>query len=343
MENQGSPMESKPTILVVDDTAENIKILMGILKEKYKVKAVLSGEEAIATIQKNLPDLVLLDIMMPGIDGYETCKRLKDTPETQDLPIIFLTAKTEAEDVLKGFQFGAVDYVTKPFNSAELLSRVNTHLQLRHSQQKLEVLTSKLSKYLSPQVYDSIFKGEKDVKIESTRKKLSIFFSDIVGFTSTSEEMKHRELTVWLNNYLNEMANITFSHGGTLDKFIGDAVMVFFGDPHSLGEQQDSIQCVKMAREMSLKAKELGVNIRVGINSGECTVGNFGSENRMEYTIIGRAVNLAARLEENCESGKILIADSTYQFVMDEIECHPKGTIRVKGIDRDIMTYEINP
>ncbi len=126
-------MENKLTILVVDDTPENLKILIGILRDQYKVKAVLSGEEAIETVLKNKPDLVLLDIMMPGIDGYETCRRLKNSLETQDIPIIFLTAKTEAEDIVKGFELGAVDYVTKPFNSAELLSRVNTHLLLRQA------------------------------------------------------------------------------------------------------------------------------------------------------------------------------------------------------------------
>ena len=334
-------MENKSTILVVDDTPENLKILVGILREQYKVKAVLSGEEAIETIHKNKPDLVLLDIMMPGIDGYETCRRLKNSLETQDIPIIFLTAKTEAEDIVKGFELGAVDYVTKPFNSAELLSRVNTHLQLRQAHRKLEILAQKLSKYLSPQVYSSIFTGEKDVKIETSRKTLTILFSDIVGFTQKSEDMEHQELTRWLNNYLNEMANIALKYGGTLDKFIGDAVMVFFGDPKSEGDHKDALRCIQMAKEMSSKAKELGVDIRIGINTGECTVGNFGSEDRMEYTIIGRAVNLASRLEDSGESGKILISDSTYQLIHSEFSCIPGGEIRVKGIDRDIMTYRL--
>lgn len=266
-----------------------------------------------------------------------------------------MTAKTQSEDVVKGFELGAVDYVTKPFNSAELRSRVNTHLLLQQAKKQIEqaknevekkneqlvVLANKLSKYLSPQVYDSIFTGEKDVKIETSQKPLTIFFSDIVGFTPKSENMRHQELTLWLNNYLNEMANIVLKYEGTLDKFIGDAVMIFFGDPNTKGEKEDAIQCVNMAKEMLMKAKELGMEIRIGINSGSCTVGNFGSEDRMEYTIIGPPVNLASRLEHNGEPGKIVISELTYNLIQEKVACEPRGAIRVKGIDRNIMTYAV--
>ncbi len=179
----------------------------------------------------------------------------------------------------------------------------------------MEMLSNKLSKYLSPQVYDSIFTGKKDVKIGTVRKKITIFFSDIVGFTSTSENMKQEELVKWLNDYLNEMANIALKYGGTVDKFIGDAVMVFFGDPESLGDEEDAGKCVNMAKEMVEVAKKIEVGIRVGINTGFCTVGNFGSESRMDYTIIGAPVNLAARLESNLEPNRIQISDTTYHLV----------------------------
>jgi adenylate cyclase len=204
---------------------------------------------------------------------------------------------------------------------------------------RMEVLAAKLAKYLSPEVYDSIFSGERDVKIETYRKNLTIFFSDIAGFTETSEYMAHEQLVIWLNNYLNKMAEVTLRYQGTLDKFIGDTVMVFFGDPQTSGEKKDALKCVLMAMEMRAIAKQMKMSIRIGINSGECTVGNFGSENRMDYTIIGKNVNLAARLESNSEPGKILISESTYEFVKDVIRCEEKGKIRVKGIDRDIMTY----
>jgi adenylate cyclase len=204
---------------------------------------------------------------------------------------------------------------------------------------QLEGLAKKLAKYLSPQVYDSIFSGEREVKIETYRKTLTVFFSDIVGFTSKSESMEAEELSQWLNCYLDRMAEIAIKYEGTLDKFIGDAVMVFFGDPKSEGEKKDALNCISMAMAMRQEAKKLGVNIRIGINTGECTVGNFGSENRMEYTVIGSAVNLASRLESSSKSGHILISDATHQFIGSAIKCKEREMIKVKGIDRDVKTF----
>ncbi len=251
---------------------------------------------------------------------------------------------------MDAIQAGAQEYLSKSAVNEIILKRTMIYAleraqmlsEVKKQKDKMEMLSNKLSKYLSPQVYDSIFTGEKDVKIGTTRKKLTIFFSDIVGFTTTSENMKQDELVKWLNDYLNEMANIALKYGGTVDKFIGDAVMVFFGDPESKGEEQDAINCVNMAREMVFAAKKLDVGIRIGINTGFCTVGNFGSESRMDYTIIGPPVNLSARLESNSEPNRIQISDTTYHLVKDKIDCELRGSIRVKGIDRDIETYWAN-
>jgi adenylate cyclase len=327
-------------ILVVDDTLKNIQVLGTILKqEQYQINVAQNGLQALEVVSNVTPDLILLDVMMPELDGFETCKALKKDPATADIPVIFLTAKVETEDIVHGFEIGAVDYVTKPFNPAELLSRVNTHLQLKATREKLAGLATKLSRYLSPQVYDSIFSGEKEVKIESYQRQLTVFFSDIVEFTPRVEAREPDELTAWLNTYLNEMASIALKYGGTLDKFIGDAVMVFFGDPMTLGEKKDAISCVKMAIEMRDKAKELEIPIRVGISTGECTVGNFGSEDRMDYTIIGKEVNTAARLEKNSEPGRILISDETFQQIKDEIPCDERGVVELKGIDRSVTAH----
>ena len=336
MSNQNKDLR----ILIVDDILKNIQILGTTLrKEEYQINVAQNGLQALEVTEKVTPDLILLDVMMPELDGFETCERLKANPETRDIPIIFLTAKTATEDIVRGFELGAVDYVTKPFNTSELLSRVNTHLQLKSAREKLEELAHKLSKYLSHQVYASIFSGEKEVRIESYRKHLTVFFSDIVGFTPRTEEMDPQKLTEWLNHYLNEMANIAIHYGGTLDKFIGDGVMVFFGDPQTYGEKEDAFQCIQMALEMQYRAEQLGIDIRMGVTSGECTVGNFGSEDRMEYTIIGKEVNAAARLEKRSEPGKILISKSTYEWVKDAVHCEPRGEIHLRGIEREIMTY----
>ncbi len=204
---------------------------------------------------------------------------------------------------------------------------------------QIELLASKLSKYLSPQIYDSIFEGIRDVKIETNLKKLTVFFSDIVDFTATSESMDLPDLTLWMNSYLNEMAQIALNHGATIDKFIGDGVMIFFGDPESRGEKEDAINCLLMSLEMRDKAKEMGIGIRIGVNTGDCVVGNFGSEHRMDYTIVGAPVNLAARLEASSNDGQILISESTYELVKDQISCEPRGTVQAKGFKELVHTY----
>ncbi len=224
------------------------------------------------------------------------------------------------------------------FNLRNHLRR--TRRELKEQKEGVELLARKLSKYLSPQVYRSIFSGEKDVRIESYNKRLTVMFSDIVGFTGITERMDREQLVAWLNRYLNEMSNIAIKrYSGTLDKYIGDSVMVFFGDPQSLGEKEDAMQCLRMAIEMVRESRKMGVTIRVGIHTGECTVGNFGSDDRLEYTIVGGNVNLASRLESNSEPGRILISDSTHALIRDEIPCEPRGRIRVKGIRREINTY----
>lgn len=219
-------------------------------------------------------------------------------------------------------------------------------------EQKFEAkhLSQKLTKYLSPQIWQSIFSGRKDVKIESQRKKLVVFFSDIKGFTELSDELEAEELTELLNLYLNDMAKIAIRYGGTIDKFMGDGIMVFFGDPISQGTKQDVLACVSMAIEMRRHMRVLSkrwqargistqLEIRMGINTGYCTVGNFGAENRLDYTIIGKEVNLASRLESEAKAGEIIISRETYALVKDKIMCRDQGYIHVKGFARAIPMF----
>ncbi len=226
------------------------------------------------------------------------------------------------------------------------------HSEVKSKNEQLQALSNKLAKYLSRQVYKNIFEGKSDVKIESYRKKLTIFFSDIQGFTELTDRVESEVLTGALNRYLNEMSTIALDHGGTIDKYIGDAIMIFFGDPETLGEQEDAIACVKMAIAMRKRLEEmrrewdvLGVmqplSVRMGVNTGYCTVGNFGSEERLDYTIVGGAVNLASRLESAADSDEILISQDTFSLIKDVIACQPKHEIRVKGIAYPIMTYSV--
>jgi PAS domain S-box-containing protein len=233
---------------------------------------------------------------------------------------------------------------------ARSLQRLNDEVESKNEQ--LQALSNKLAKYLSRQVYTTIFEGKKDVKIESYRKKLTIFFSDIQGFTELTDRVESEVLTSVLNKYLNEMSKIALDHGGTIDKYIGDAIMIFFGDPESLGEKEDAIACIKMAIAMKKKLREmrrewdlLGISnplrIRMGVNTGFCTVGNFGSEERLDYTIVGGAVNLASRLETAAGVDEILVSEDTFSLIKDVIACEPNEEIKVKGIAYPVKTYTV--
>jgi adenylate cyclase len=215
-----------------------------------------------------------------------------------------------------------------------------------------DALSTKLSKYLSPQIYHSIFTGAQNVEITSSRKKLTIFFSDVVNFTATTDKLESEDLTNLLNRYLTEMSNIALQHGATIDKYIGDAIMVFFGDLESKGVKEDARSCVRMAiamlrrlRELREEWLELGAeqpfHLRIGINTGYCTVGNFGGEDRMDYTIIGSAVNLTARLQSNSEIDGILLGHETYSLVRDEVAAEEQAPIKVKGFAEPVRCYKV--
>ena len=216
----------------------------------------------------------------------------------------------------------------------------------------LAALSSKLAKYLAPQVYDSIFTGQQDVKIVSKRKKLTVCFSDLVGFTEITEKMESEDLTHLLNHYLTEMSKIALQYGATIDKYVGDAIVMFFGDPTTLGVKEDALACVQMALAMQKRVgglaqewKNIGIakplRCRIGIHTGYCTVGNFGSDDRMDYTMVGGTVNLASRLEHEAPPGGVLISFETYALVKDNVLCEERGEVQVKGIAQPVATYVV--
>ena len=215
-----------------------------------------------------------------------------------------------------------------------------------------EHILQKLAMYFSSQVYESIFTGDLEVKIETKRKRLSVFFSDIKGFSQLTERLEPEVLTDLLTNYLTEMTKIAIKYGGTVDKYIGDAIMIFFGDPQSKGHKEDAISCVEMAIEMKNELpkikkywKSLGISqpldIRIGIHTDTCTVGNFGSHDRLDYTTIGNGVNLASRLESSANINQILISEDTYLLIRDNINCRKLESIKVKNITHPVQTYEV--
>jgi adenylate cyclase len=225
--------------------------------------------------------------------------------------------------------------------------------ELESANDFLASLSMKISRYISPQVYKSIFSGQRDVTIHTERKKLTIFFSDIQNFTATTERLQPELITQLLNEYFTEMSAIAHEHGGTIDKFIGDAMLIFFGDPETRGDRADAQACLRMAWHMQRRLVELNAKwraqgieqpfkARIGINSGYCNVGNFGSADRMDYTIIGAEANLAARLQSIAEPGGIVISYETFALVTDIITSHALPPITMKGISREVIPYAVD-
>ena len=234
---------------------------------------------------------------------------------------------------------------------------LNRNLKLKTKEVELrgkafEELSTKLSKYLPPQIHQALFSGQHDTKVATQRKKLTVFFSDIKEFTTSAESLQPEALTEYLNEYFSEMTKIALEYGATIDKYIGDAMMLFFGDPETKGVAEDAIACVEMAVKMQSRMRVLGEQwkkrgfetpfiIRIGINTGYCNVGNFGSEERLSYTIIGGEVNIAQRLESNAEPGGILMSYETYAHVKHLYQAEEKPSMHLKGISREIKTYAL--
>ncbi len=243
-----------------------------------------------------------------------------------------------------------ISFLTLQQRQGRLIRQMNHELESNND--FLASLSMKISRYISPQVYKSIFSGQKDVAIHTERKKLTIFFSDIQNFTATTERLQPEQVTLLLNEYFTEMSAIATKHGGTIDKFIGDAMLIFFGDPETKGEIGDAEACVRMAWEMQHRLRELNVSwhnsgveqpfqARMGINSGYCNVGNFGSADRMDYTIIGAEANLAARLQSVAEAGHIVVSYETFALVRHLIAARALTPITMKGISREVIPYTV--
>lgn len=267
-------------------------------------------------------------------------------------------SRTLANDIENGESIGVPD---SEFNEIKTLANsfdkmatvLSTQFQVAKDRtNQLENISGQLAKYLSPQIYESIFSGRQQAEIKTERKKLTVCFTDLTGFTDISTDMQPEDLTYLLNSYFSEMSEIAIRHGATIDKFIGDAMVIFFGDPESKGVSEDARAAVRMAMEMQLRMKHLAdqwrskglenaLQVRIGINTGFCNVGNFGSDQRMDYTIIGAEVNLASRLETMAEAGGILMSGETYHLVDDLVEAEEVELAHIRGIKREVRAFAI--
>ena len=345
--------KSKERILVVDDIEDNLFLVNASLEDKYELLLASSGMQALAIIMSQTPpDLILLDVMMPDMDGYEVLRRVRQHPPTATTPVIFLTSLSSMEKQEFGLGLGAMDYITKPFSPTLLLARVQSHLELSSNARRFQTLSDKLSCYLAPQIYKSLFDDSKQNETRTEPKKLTVFCSAIKDFTASTANWHPEEISRFLNSYYSEMSCVAAEYDGTVDRFTDDSMLIFFGDPKSLGEREDAVEAVNMAIAMQRAMTELQalwrdsgpgktLGMRIGINTGFCDVGNFGSELLMDYVITGPEVNLASQLEQAADPGGILLSGETYALVRGEIEGDQCMEITAKGIANPVTAYAV--
>jgi class 3 adenylate cyclase/CheY-like chemotaxis protein len=360
-------------ILVVDDTPKNVKLLADLLTVKgYSVVTAASGREALAKVEAERPDLVLLDVVMPEMSGYEVCRKIRENPATEILPVIMVTALDPSEERVKGLEAGADDFLTKPINRAELLARVRSLLRIKElydtvqaqaaqlgawnktlEQRVQEQVTqlerlSRLKRFFSPQLAELIVAGGADDPLKTHRREVTVVFLDLRGFTAFAETSEPEEVMGVLREYHAEMGKLVLEHEGTLERFTGDGMMVFFNDPVPVPNPQE--RAIRMALAMrdsvaELKAKwrKLGYDLDfgVGIAQGYATIGGIGFEGRLDYGAIGTVTNLSSRLCGEAKPGQILISQRVVGTVEDLLEVEPVGELTLKGFHRPVTAYNI--
>jgi len=328
-------------ILVVDDTPANIQTLAAVLKQKgYEISVATNGKQALDVLAKIRPDLILLDVMMPEMDGFETCARIKASPEWRDLPIIFLTAKTETADIVKGFELGAVDYVAKPFNSHELLARVNTHLTIDRLARENERL---LLNILPAPIADRLKAGNEH--IADAFAEVTVLFADIVGFTTLSASRPAEAVVELLNDLFSRFDLAAKEFGIEKIKTIGDAYMAVCGLPDPCPDHMERM--MEMAVRMLQLAKETGVergiplSLRIGVNSGPVVAGIIGRR-KFIYDLWGDAVNLASRMESHGVPDAIQVTRPLFEKLQGRFPFESRGSIEVKG-KGSVETWLLRP
>ncbi len=342
-----------PRILVVDDNPRNVKLVLSILKPtNYEVLSAYNGPEALAMVTEHSPDLVILDVLMPGMDGFQVTRELRAKPETRAIPILMLTALQELEDKVKGLEAGADDFLTKPFNAVELLARTRSLLRIKQLHNELEIknalLEWVLTHYISKEIAKEILSApEQNLQLGGRSCQVSVLFADIRGFTHFAEQHKAADVTKMLNYIFNSLVPTIFDYHGTLDKYLGDAIMAFYGAP--IPSLESSTQAVKTACAMREKFVEViakdsslsELGLGVGICTGEAVVGNIGAEQLMDYTVIGNTPNTAKRLQEHARHGQILIDGHTYNEVQHVVEARAIEPLNLKGISGLVQAYEV--
>jgi class 3 adenylate cyclase len=365
------------SILVVDDDPVNRLLLSGSLERRgLQVTTAEDGSQALELTRAAGFDVILLDVVMPKMDGYQVLERLKADPALRHIPVVMVTSVDDADSAVRCIELGADDYLSKPIDPVVLgarinaglakkrlhdlgrqhveeVTRLNRQLEARVEEQMAELVrTGELKRFLPHQVAEGLLAGQLSPTDGFERRKLTLLFADMVGFTDLSDTLDPEELADVLNEYLREMTAVAIAHGGNLDNYIGDGLMVLFGAPARAEEPVQAWSAVRAAFAMIARADELtasvrdrgipaDLRVRVGVNTGHCTVGMFGSDLMRAYKAVGFAVNVAARLQSEAEPGTLLVGFRTYALVKDRVQARPREPLNLKGAARPVEAWEI--
>ncbi len=360
-------------ILVVDDVAMNVKLLADLLGVKgYQTSTAASGQEALAKLEQDAPDLVLLDVMMPGMSGYEVCAAIRANPAHSMLPVVLVTALDPVKERIKGLDAGADDFLTKPVNQAELLARVRSLLRIKLlydevARQKAELAAwnqtlearvadgvrqlenlGRLKRFFSPQLAEMILAGGADDPLKSHRREITVVFIDLRGFTAFTETADPEEVMGVLAEYHAAMGRLILQHEGTLERFSGDGIMVFFNDPVPIADPAPRAARMALAMQAEVATLAAGWKKRgydllmgVGVAQGFATIGGIGFPGRIDYGAIGTVTNLAARLCGEAKGGEVLLSQRVMGALDGQFATEPAGELTLKGFQRPVPAFRL--
>jgi adenylate cyclase len=359
-------MSAAAKILVVDDTPANVKLLSDLLAAKgYQVTSAASGEAALERLAAAVPDLVLLDVMMPGMSGYEVCRKIRANPATALLPVVMCTSLDPQQERVKGIEAGADDFLSKPVNQPELFARVrsllrikalhdelaalNAELEKRVSEQVAEIgRLARLKRFVSPRVGELILAGEVDDPLKTRRREITVVFTDLRGFTAFSETAEPEEVMDALREYHAALGRLVHAHEGTIEHFAGDGVMILFNDP--LPHAEHEMAAIRMALEMrdavaglaaGWKKRGHDLGFGVGIANGYATLGAIGFEGRRDYGAVGPVTNISARLCAEARAGQVLVSQRVFGKVEAGVQAEHIGELTLKGLHRPVPAYNV--
>ena len=366
-------MRTPPRILIVDDNPTNVKVLQTRLAaEGYEILTAADGEEGLAAARQHTPDLILLDVMMPKLDGFEVCRRLRADAAFPFTPIIMVTAMADSKDVIAGLEAGGDEYLTKPVDHAALAARVRSMLRIKRLHDTVETLAAevkewnaslerrvaeqvgelervgRLRRFFSPQLAELIVNGGTDDPLKSHRREITVVFLDLRGFTAFAEVAEPEEVMGVLREYHQVTGKLILEYEGTLEHFTGDGITILFNDPVPIPNPAERAvrmaltireRVGRMAEDWVKRGYELSLGI--GIAQGFATIGAIGFEGRWDYSAIGTVTNLAARLCGEAPGDQILIAHRVYAGVETLVEVEPQEVLTLKGFRRPVIAYRV--